>query len=112
MGPYRPVAYRPSVSLRLARAPHPALGQTFDQMLGWPPCAGDICRLVFHAGATVVGIHVGVKESGFLSALGWVIGIGQGIAGLLDIVSLVQRAAGTHPPEPAPTTTPTAQPSV
>ena len=60
---------------------------------------GDILRLTFHTGATVLGIHVGLKEKGFMSVLGWGIAVGQGIAGLLDIVSLYTRAAGTHPPE-------------
>jgi hypothetical protein len=75
------------------------LGQTFDQMLGMPVCTGDICRLVFHAGATVLGFHVGMKEKGLISVIGWIVGVGQGFAGLLDVVSLIKRATGTHPPE-------------
>ena len=99
MGPYRPVAYQ---GPRLATAycgPGKKLGQTFDQMLGLPVCTGDFCRLIFHTGATILGVHVGMKEKGLLGAIGWVVAIGQGFAGLLDIVSLVKRATGTHPPE-------------
>lgn len=99
VGPYRAPAYQ---GPRLVTAYHPsqkAMGQTFDELLGLPACTGDICRLVFHTGATILGIHVGLKEKGPLSILGWIIGVGQGIAGFLDIVSLYKRAAGTHPPE-------------
>jgi len=76
------------------------MAQTFDQLLGFPVCTGDICRLVFHTGATVLGIHVGLKEKGLIAIVGWVVAAGQGIAGILDIVSLYKRAVGTHPPEP------------
>jgi hypothetical protein len=75
------------------------MGQTFDQMLGMPLCTGDICRLVFHTGATVLGVHVGMKEKGLLSIVGWIVAAGQGFAGILDLVSLYKRATGTHPPE-------------
>lgn len=99
MGPYRAPAYQGPRLATPYRSPQKAVGQTFDQLLGWPPCTGDICRLVFHSGAAVLGIHVGLKEKGPISILGWIIGLGEGFAGLLDIVSLVKRATGTHPPE-------------
>lgn len=99
MGPYRPPAYQGPRIVTAYQPSRKALGQTFDEMLGFPACTGDICRLVFHTGATVLGIHVGMTGKGFMSVLGWVIGIGQGFAGILDVVSLVKRAAGTHPPE-------------
>jgi hypothetical protein len=83
-------AYRPS---------HKALGQTFDQMLGRPACTADLCRLVFHTGATILGVHVGLTGKGILPVIGWIVAVGQGFAGILDIVSLYKRAAGTHPPE-------------
>jgi len=99
MGPYRAAAYQGPRLVTAYRPSQKVMGQTFDQILGWPPCTGDICRLVFHSGATILGIHVGLKEKGWISVLGWVIGIGEGFAGILDIVSLIKRAAGTHPPE-------------
>ena len=100
MGPYRAVAYRGPRLITIHHGPHPkTLGQTFDQMLGLPACSGDICRLVFHTGATVLGVHVGLKEKGLISVIGWIVAVGQGFAGILDIVSLYKRATGTHPPE-------------
>lgn len=102
MGPYRPLAYqgpRLSTPYRPVVAACKEMGQTFDQILGWPPCTGDVCRLLFHGGATVLGIHVGLKEKGPIAVLGWVIGLGEGFAAILDLVSLYKRATGTHPPE-------------
>lgn len=100
MGPYTVPMYRaPRVVNVYNPSPKKVMGQTFDQILGWAPCTGDVCRLTFHSGAAVLGVYVGLKEKGWISALGWIIGIGEGIAGILDIVSLVKRATGTHPPE-------------
>ena len=100
MGPYRAVAYQGPRLITVHQSPyHKKLGQTFDQMLGLPACSGDICRLVFHTGATILGVHVGLKGKGAMSVLGWVVAVGQGFAGILDLVSLYKRAAGTHPPE-------------
>jgi len=100
MSPYRPLAYQgPRIATAFSPVARRALGQTFDQLLGLPACTGDLCRLVFHTGATYLGLHVGMKEKGLLSAIGWVVGVGQGIAGVLDLVSLYKRATGTHPPE-------------
>lgn len=100
MSPYRAVAYQ---GPRLATVHHgpyqKTLGQTFDSLLGMPACTGDICRLVFHTGATILGVHVGLKGKGAWPVLGWVIAIGQGFAGILDLVSLYKRATGIHPPE-------------
>src|SRR3990172_105087 len=70
MTPYRPATYQ---APRLATAyRRPIMAQTFDQLLGFPVCTGDICRLVFHTGATVLGIHVGLKEKGLIAIVGWV----------------------------------------
>lgn len=91
MTPYAPPAYK-------QLSYHPALGQTFDQYLGFSPAMGDALRLAYHAGGTWLGIYVGAKEKGFKSVVGWVLGIGMGIAAGLDLLSLGQRAAGTHPP--------------
>ena len=101
MGPYRAVAYQGPRLITVHHGPYQkTMGQTFDQMLGLPACSGDVCRLVFHTGATILAIHVATtsKSAGW-SLLAWIIGIGQGFAGILDIVSLVKRATGTHPPE-------------
>lgn len=100
MGPYRAAAYQgPRVVTVHHRPVQLTMGQTFDQMLGLPACTGDLCRLAFHTGATILGVHVGLKGQGAMAVLGWVVAVGQGFAGILDIVSLYKRAAGTHPPE-------------
>lgn len=100
MGPYRPVAYQGARVVTVHHRPSQmALGQTFDQMLGLPAYSGDVVRLIFHTGATIIGVHVGLRGKGGMAALGWIVAIGQGFAGLLDLVSLYKRASGTHPPE-------------
>lgn len=90
---YRPAPYR------AALAGSPALGQTFDEILGLSPEVGDILRLVYHGGGTWLGFHVAMAngKTPWLSAIGWMIAGGMGIAGVLDVVSLLKRACGTHP---------------
>lgn len=104
MAPFRPDVYQPSfhrIVHEVAPTPaSPIMGQTFDQYFAWPPAVGDVVRLAFHGMTSYLGIHVGLKESGFLSYFGWFIGIGQGIGALCDIISLGERIAGVHPPEP------------
>lgn len=46
-----------------------------------------------------MGVRVALKESGFLSGVGWVIGLTNGVGALCDAISLGKRAAGTHPGE-------------
>ncbi len=104
------VRYRPHTAYRRPNRPYsPALGQTFDEMLGFTPALGDVLRFVYHSGGAWLGVYVGQKEkSGLLSNIGWVIGIGMGVAAILDVVSLGKRICGTHPPEKiAPPTEPT-----
>lgn len=90
-----PPAYRP---------PTPALGhkhlsQTFDEIMGWPPAAGDVLRLMFHGGTTWMGIRVGITDKNkWVSSIAWVLAVGNGLAAIADIISLVKRATGTHPP--------------
>lgn len=92
--PYRPAAFRRPIPRS------PVLGQTFDEMMGWSPAAGDLVRLGFHGMTSWLGIYVGIHGQGILSFFGWFLGIGQGLGALLDVVSLLKRAAGTHPDEP------------
>lgn len=89
----------------------PTMGQQFDQLLGWHPVFGDLLRLTFHAGTGYFGIRVGLKERGFLKGLAWVLGVGNGLAAIADVVSLIQRAVGTHPAEGKPVA-PSAPPAV
>lgn len=96
MVPYRPPALRFPVGSR-------ALGQTFDQMFGWSPVAGDAFRLFFHTSTAYLGVSVGLtSKSGFLRYFGWFLGLGQGIAAICDAASLVQRALGTHSSDRVP----------
>lgn len=83
----------------LGRAP---MGQTFEQIMGWPGWTGDLLRLTFHSGTAFLGVHVGLRsKEGFIKYLSWVLGIGNGLAAVADVISLAKRAFGTHPPEPA-----------
>lgn len=78
------------------------IGQTFDELFSWPPAVGDLLRVAFHGGTTWLGIRVGLTEKNkWVSSLAWVLAVGNGIAGLADVISLIKRATGTHPP-PAP----------
>jgi len=90
-----------------------AVGQTFDNILGWSPAMGDVLRLTFHGIATYLGIWVGVnankikwssKSAKIVTiGLGYALAGGQGLGAIADIISLVKRATGTHPPEePSP----------
>lgn len=99
MRPYTPGAYRPS-ALSPALGHRPVLGQTFDQMFGFSPALGDIIRLAGHGAAGYIGIYVGLNAKGLTSIIGWIIGIGQGITAICDLISIGQRIAGTHPPGP------------
>lgn len=101
MVPFAPVAFRPAVPSPAARrlGPSPALGQTFDEMFGWSPAMGDIVRLGFHGATAALGYHVWVKDAGFFKWFGLFLALGQTVGAICDVVSLVQRVAGTHPPE-------------
>lgn len=82
---------------------HPKIGQTFDQIMGWPTYMGDILRLVFHGGTTWLGITVGLKDKNpWVSGIAWVLAVGNGLAGMADLISLTKRVAGIHPPEGCP----------
>lgn len=76
------------------------MGQTFEQIVGWPGWAGDLLRLTFHSGTTFLGLHVGLEsKEGFIKYLAWVLAVGNGLAAIADVISLMKRAFGTHPPE-------------
>ncbi len=108
MVPFAPVAFRPAVASpaarRLGQIPSrtPSLGQTFDQMFGWSPATGDAVRLLFHGTTAVLGFRVWIRDEGFFKWFGLALALGQTVGAICDVVSLVQRAAGSHPPEPPP----------
>ena len=96
---HTPPALQPAPAPTLGRA---ELGQTFDQLMGWPAFMGDVLRLVFHGGTAYLGTHVGLKEKGAVRWIAWILGVGNGLAAVADVISLIQRAFGTHPPEWVP----------
>ncbi len=93
------IAYRPAAYRQFHLTGPRGLGQTFDEMLGFSPAMGDTIRLVYHSGGAWLGFHVALANGKrpVLSFIGWFIGVGMGIAAILDVVSLAQRAFGTHP---------------
>ena len=66
------------------------LGQPFDHMLGMPEWVGDSIRLLVHGTATYLGLYVGAKEKGFLSALGYGFGVVNGIGAFMDLISILE----------------------
>jgi hypothetical protein len=105
---FRPVAFRPHVPSPTLGAER-ALGQTFDEIMGWSPTVGDVLRLTFHGIATYLGIVVGLNATKLklgnrttrqvTAGLGWALAAGQGLGAIADIISLGKRALGVHPPE-------------
>jgi hypothetical protein len=111
MVPYAPAAYcPPAPSPRIGQYGPPGhflgsgyrLSQTFDQMFGWSPAMGDTVRLLFHGATAALGYHVWLKDKGFFKYFGLFLALGQTVGAICDALSLVQRAAGTHPPEEIP----------
>jgi hypothetical protein len=102
MVPYAPAAYRPAVASPAAirRYGH-TLGLTFDAMFGWSPTVGDMLRLGFHGASAYVGFYLWTTDRGFIKWFGLVFAVGQSVGAICDVVSLVQRATGTHPSEGA-----------
>lgn len=101
MVPFAPVAYRPAVVSPTMRrqAPRHQLSQTFDSLFGWSSMTGDVIRLAFHSTTAILGYHVWLKDKGFFKWFGLALAFGQTVGALCDAISLIQRAAGTHPPE-------------
>lgn len=70
------------------------LGQTFDQMMGLPAWTGDVIRLAVHGSTAALGLYVGTLDKGFISTVGWVVGVLSGFAAVLDVASLIGRIFG------------------
>lgn len=100
---YQPLAFRPSVPSPTLGQKTRQLSQTFDEIMNWHPASGDILRLAFHGGTTWMGIRVGLKEKNpWIAGVAWVLAVGNGLAAVADVISLLKRATGTHPPPAAP----------
>lgn len=92
-------AYRPTPYRQIRNAGSRSLGQTFDEILGFPPELGDVLRLLYHTGGAWLGLSYALNgtKNPLMKAVGWVLGGGMAVAALLDMVSLTKRACGTHP---------------
>lgn len=106
---YKPVSYRLAVapprvlrqaprSVGLGR-PSYRLSQRFEDVLGWSGAAGDGLRTIFHTATAILGFHIWITDKGFWKYFGLLLGVGQTVGGICDLVSLGKRIAGTHPPE-------------
>jgi hypothetical protein len=74
----------------------PLLGQSFDELLGVPPYVGNLMRMAAHGATSYLGLYIGIHEDGFLSAIGWIVGVLQGMGFLVDVLALatdIQDAA-------------------
>lgn len=78
--------------------PVKTLGETFDEMLGFSPLLGDLLRLGGHGLGAWVGVYAGLyAKSKWMRTVGWFIGVGQGLTGVCDIVSIAQRLFKSAP---------------
>lgn len=116
--PFRP--FTPSPMLGQQRK---VMAQTFDQILNITPATGDVIRLAFHGLATYIGVWVGLNANKvktgnktvkkLTAGLGWILAGGHGLGAIADVVSLIKRITGTHPPDapspPVPSTAPLPQ---
>lgn len=103
---YKPVAYRQAAKHPIRRH---EVGQITSQEARNLTVGGLLLDTAFSAGATWVGINTGVRTSGLLSILGWVVGIGGGLRTIVDLVGLASVATnGT----PVVTTIPSALPVI
>lgn len=107
---YKPVSFRlavapprvlrqaPKTSLGLGRS-SPVLGQRFEDVMGWSGYAGDGLRTIFHTATAVLGFHIWITDKGFWKYFGLLLGMGQTVGAICDVISLGKRITGTHPPE-------------
>jgi hypothetical protein len=100
---YRPVTYRLAVApprvLRQAPRSQYQLAQRFEEVFGWSDASGDILRTLFHSTTAALGYHVWLNDKGFWRYFGLILGFGQTIGAICDVISLGKRIAGTHPPK-------------
>lgn len=78
-----PRAYSPSI----AQAPPPSAAA----VVGAGVVVGAVST-VLGAAVSYVGIRTGTKESGFLSILGWIVGVGGGLYALSSLAATVAFA--------------------
>lgn len=99
-GTFRPAVVSPT---RQRQVQEFRLGQTFDNLLNWGPVAGDALRLGAHSLAAYLGFYVWktAPKKSFPKYLGLTLDLVQTFGAICDVISLGQRAAGTHPADPA-----------
>lgn len=82
---------------------HPALGQPRmgqQQQIPVPAVFLGLVSLALAAGTAYVGIDYGRKQKGLKSAMGWIVGVGGGIATLARAAGYLGELYGR---QPAPT---------
>jgi len=89
-----PVFARRSSSKAAQVAEPSALGGTFDTMMELPAWMGDFIRFLGHGSMAFVGIYMGADKTGFVSTVGWAVGIMSAFASLLDVCSIIGRMFG------------------
>jgi hypothetical protein len=92
MIPYRAISYRPANFLSARRMP---LGQLTPGEAKAVAIGGSIVGAAFSGATAWVGIWTGQRATGFLSVLGWVIGIGGAIGAGLSLIDAALLATGT-----------------
>lgn len=97
--PPRVLRQAPKTSSGLGHPSHYNLSQRFEQVLGWNDATGDVLRALFHTTTAALGYHVWINDKGFWKYFGLVLGFGQSVGAICDLISLGKRIAGTHPAE-------------
>jgi len=100
---FKPVPFRLPVTpprvLRQAPGSQYQLAQRFENVLGWNDATGDVLRALFHTTTAALGYHVWINDKGFWKYFGLILGFGQSVGAICDLISLGKRIAGTHPTE-------------
>jgi hypothetical protein len=99
MFPYKAISYHPANMLSARRMP---LGQLTPGQEKAVAIGGSLLSGAFSGATAWVGIWTGQRATGFLSVLGWVIGIGGAIGAGLSLIEAALLATGTIPVPPLP----------
>ena len=87
-------AWRPEVLAPMTYKPSASIGQAPPSVaaaVGAGVVAGAVSTAI-GAATAYVGIRTGAKESGFLSILGWIVGVGGGLFALSSLAATVMLA--------------------
>jgi hypothetical protein len=62
-----------------------------EDILGLSPELATTIRLIGHTTMSFLGVRTGVVENGAISTVGWVLGIGAALFGVLDVIALAKK---------------------